>query len=86
MNVGKQVTGKKSWKKKLMTFFRDFISLTFSCDLFFPSELCWNILFYLFQDEIKINRLQFFVVFGKSLIVPFLLLRRAPPLTVLRTG
>ena len=72
-------------KKISMTFFHDFISLTLSCDFFF-SELCWNILFYLFQDEIKINRLQFFVVFGKSLIVPLLLLRRAPPLTVLRTG
>ena len=54
MNVGKQVTGKKSWKNVFSEFFRDFISLTFSRD-FFSGELCWNILFYLFQDEIKIN-------------------------------
>ena len=41
-------------KNVFSEFFRDFISLTFSQD-FFPGELCWNILFYLFQDEIKIN-------------------------------
>ena len=69
MIVGKQVTGKKSWKNFFIDFFRDFICLIFP-DIFVSGELCWNISFYLFQDEIKINRLQFFVVLGKSLIVP----------------